>query len=186
MGTKDHPGLPSHYPPAIRTLLRYAIAMAFVGLLSGVLFQESAKKLPYADATPGLHLEATIHLALLHGHVFLTAVVLPLTLAFSLVVARRIGGAPVGTRSLSFLTRGYLPFLTLSLALMLYKGYHVLLAVRGGATDLGAVSGDLFGGQAAVRHAVYGVVHTAMAVSLGVFLVGMWRSLAKGRMETGA
>jgi len=103
-------------------------------------------------------------------------------MAFVLVVARRIGGGEVSARSISFLTRGYLPFLSISLALMLYKGYHVLLGVRGGGKDMDVILGDLFGGSAALRHSIYGVSHTVMAVCLCTFLVGLWKSLPKGKL----
>jgi len=39
------PEAPLHYRAATRTLLRYAAAMTIAALLSGVLFQESSKKL---------------------------------------------------------------------------------------------------------------------------------------------
>lgn len=180
----DQPAdLPPHYRAALRTLIRFAIALAFFGLISGVLFQESGKKLDHAAAPSGLHLEATLRLALLHGHVFVSAVILPLALAFALTAALRIGGGELSPRSLAFLTRGYLPFVTISLGLMLYKGYHVLLHVRAGSTDMDAILADLFGGNGAVRHSVYGVAHVAMAICLGVFLVGLWRSLPKGARD---
>ena len=40
-------GIPDHYRSATRLVLRYAIVMAIVGLLAGVAFQESAKKLEF-------------------------------------------------------------------------------------------------------------------------------------------
>lgn len=169
---------PPRYASTIRTLIRFAVAMAFVGLLSGVLFQESVKKLTFASAGPGLHLEATIHLALLHGHVFLTGMVIPLCMAFALVLARKIGGAPISPRSQAFLTRGYLPLVSVALGLMLYKAYHVLLAVRGGASDLDAVYGNLFAGNVGLRHGAYGLSHTAMAVCFAVFLIALWKSIS--------
>ena len=170
--------IPSRYVLTIRTLIRFAVAMAFVGLLSGLLFQESSKKLTYASAAPGLHLEATIRLALLHGHVFLIGMIIPLCLAFAMVLARRIGGAAISPRGQAFLTRGYLPLAAIALGLMLYKAYHVLLAVRGGNSDLDAVYGNLFGGITPLRHAAYGLTHTGMSVCLAVFLVSLWRSLS--------
>ena len=169
--------MPDHYRTATRTLLRFAIIMAVVGLLSGVLFQESAKKLDLGTVDPGLRMHATIHLALVHGHIFVTCVLLPVALAGMLFLARRVGSAPVGPRAVAFATRGYLPFVTGTVALMLYKGYHFLLTARGGEGSLAEIDASLFGGSAAVRAAVYGLVHTGMAVTLVVFLVAVWRSL---------
>ncbi|MCE9593672.1 MAG: hypothetical protein K8S98_05725 [Planctomycetes bacterium] len=64
--------VPAHYASATRTLLRYAVVMLFVGLLAGVAFQESSKKLDYTVVGAGARLEAVLGLALVHGHVLLT------------------------------------------------------------------------------------------------------------------
>jgi hypothetical protein len=171
--------VPAHYRSAVRTLLRFAAAMTIFALLSGVLFQESSKKLDYAATGAGLRLEAVLSLALVHGHVFLTSVLIPIAMAGSLFLARKAGGAELGTRPVAWLTRGYLPAVTVTVLLMLYKGYHVLLAVRGGERDLDAVDRAYFGGLVGLRHGVYALAHVAMAVSLGVFVVALWRSLRR-------
>lgn len=168
---------PLHYRDTTRTLLRYAVAMLIFGLLSGVAFQESSMKLDYAETAPGLRLEAVLSLALVHGHVLVTGVLLPIALAAAFDLARRSGGAELTPRTLRWLTRGYLPFMTASVLLMLYKGYHTLLAVRFGARDLDAVDAAYFGGLVGLRHAVYGVAHVGMALALGVFGFALWRSL---------
>ena len=151
--------------------------MVIVGLLSGILFQESSKKLPHGTVDPGLRLEAVIHLALVHGHVFVTAVLMPLAMAGALVLARQLGGRDVSGKALGWLTRGYVPLTAATVALMLYKGYHLLLHVRGGATDLAMVDEAFFGGATMVRHLVYGAAHAGMGISLGVFVIALWRSL---------
>jgi len=161
----------------IRTLLRYAIIMAFFGLLIGVSFQESSKKLPFSEAPAGIHLESVIHLALVHGHVFMLGVLMPLAMAGALVLARKVGGSGVSLLGQRFLTRGYLSFATLSLVLQLYKGYHVLLMARAGERDFAVIDAAYMGGSHLLRYGVYAVVHTGMAVTLGVFLVMLWRSL---------
>ncbi|MEZ4387039.1 MAG: hypothetical protein R3D98_05595 [Candidatus Krumholzibacteriia bacterium] len=167
------------YNRTIRTLLRFAIVMAVIGLLVGVSYQESAKKLPFADAPAGVHLESVIHLALLHGHVFVMAVLMPIALAGALVLGRLVGGAEVSARGLRWLTRGYLPLAAASLALQLYKGYHVLLMARAGERDFVVIDAAFMGGSHVLRYGLYAVVHTAMGVSLGVFLVLLWRSLGR-------
>ena len=168
--------LPAHYAATIRRLLRYAMVMTVLGLLSGILFQESAKKLTYEDVGAGLRLEAVLHLALVHGHVFVTGVLMPLALAGALVLARRVGGIEMSGKSLSWLA-WYLRLTAVTVALMLYKGYHVLLSVRWGATDLAQVDATFFGGQVWVRHVVYGIAHAGMGISLGIFAIALWRSL---------
>lgn len=169
--------LPHHYRRAARTLLRFACVMTVVGLLSGVLFQESSKKLLPWEVDAGLHTKATLRLALLHGHVIVSAVLIPIACAAGLLIARRIGGAELGSKPLAWLTRGYLPFVCITLTLMLVKSYHVLLAFRGGQTDLEAIDAQFFFGQVMLRHVVYGVSHVGMAVGLSVFAIALWRSL---------
>ena len=89
------------------------------------------------------------------------------------------GGREIGERSLQWLVRGYLPAAAFTLVLQLVKGYHVLLAVRGGQTDLAAIDHAFLGGQEVLRYALFGVSHTAMGVGLVVFLVALWRSLPR-------
>jgi hypothetical protein len=169
--------LPPHYAAASRTVLRYVVIMAIFGMLTGVLYQESAKKLPDAAVQAGIGLDSVLSLALVHGHVLVTAVVLPLVLCGAMHLARISGGSELTTRATWLLTRGYLPFVTGAVLLMIYKGYHALLAVRGGEMDFLAIDATYFGGATIVRHAVYGVVHTGMFVSMSLFLIAIWRSL---------
>ena len=173
--TRHEPG--PHYRRAIRTLLRYAVVMAFVGLLVGISYQESAKKLPPGSVPTGFHQEATLHLALVHGHVFVMGVLLPVALAGALVLGRHAGGAEVSSRGVWWLTRGYLPLAAAALALQLYKGYHFLLMARAGERDLGVIDHAFMGGSHVLRYGVYAVVHAGMGVALGVFLVLLWKSL---------
>jgi hypothetical protein len=171
------------YRATLRTLLRFASAMIIVALLAGLLFQESSKQLSFFEAPSGLHLEATIRLALVHGHVFTTAVLIPIAAAAALMIARRIGGAELTNKSLRWLTRVYLPLVCLALALMLWKAYHLLLAVRGGETDLDAINESFFFGMRIARAILYGGSHTGMAIGLGVFGVALFRSLGAGKLR---
>lgn len=169
--------LPGHYRRALPALIRYAVVMSFVGLLVGIAFQESAKKLTYAAAGGGLRLDAVFVLSLVHGHVFVMAVILPLVLGAALLMARQAGGREVGPRGVAWLVWGYLPCAAAAAALQLVKGYHVLLAVRGGQADLAAVDAAFLGGAHVLRYLLYGLVHGGMGVTLGAFLVALWRSL---------
>ena len=174
----DATNMPASYRDTIRVLVKYAVVMTVVGLLAGVAFQESSKKLDYADVVPGVRLEAILSLALVHGHMLVTAVIFPLVLA-GLDLARRAGGAELSLGAQRWLTRGYLPSVTLTIVLMLYKGYHTLLSVRFGERDFDAIDAAFFGGALPLRHAVYGLVHVAMAVSLIAFGVALWRSFGR-------
>jgi hypothetical protein len=163
----------------VRHLIRYAVVMGIVGLLIGISFQESAKKLPFSQIGGGQHLEAVIHLALVHGHVFTLGVLLPLAMAGALVLARKTGGAEVPAWAQRTLTRGYLPFAALSLALQLYKGYHFLLMARAGERNFAVMDDAFMGGIHALRYGIYAAVHSGMGITLGVFLVMLWRSLGR-------
>ena len=171
----------SEYQATLRTLLRFAAVMTIVGLLSGVLYQESGKKLDVTKTGVALHLEARIHLALVHGHMLVSAVLLPIAMGAALVLARMAGGLELSKMSLRFLTRGYLPCVCAALGLMLYKSYHILLAVRWGNHDLSSIDQNYFGGIKALRHGVYGLTHIGMALSLGIFVVALFRSISTQR-----
>lgn len=163
----------------VRSLIRFAVVMAIIGLLIGISYQESAKKLPFSEIPSGQHLEAVIHLALVHGHVFTLGVLLPLAMAGALVLARKTGGAEIPAWAQRTLTRGYLPFAAVSLALQLYKGYHFLLKARAGERDFAMMDDAFMGGNHALRYGIYAVVHSGLGISLGVFLVALWRSLGR-------
>ncbi len=171
--------LPKSYNRVIKILIRYAIALAIFGLLIGISYQESAHKLTYAEAPDGLRLQATLPLALVHGHVFTLGVFLPLALAGALVMGLKAGGSPVGNPMLAVLTWGFLPFVAANIALQLFKGYFILLAVRHGQVDMGAVDAAFLAGSSSLRYILYAFIHSGMGLSLGVFLVGLWRSLGQ-------
>jgi len=168
---------PSHYAAATRTVLKYACVMTGVALLTGVAYQESVKKLAVGTLDAGLRVEATLRLALVHGHMMVTAVLMPIAMIGALFLARTVSEREVKPITTKLLTRGYLPFVTGTVVLMLLKGYHFLLAVRGGEHDLAVVDASFLGMSPLVRHSIYGLVHTGMAASLCLFLFGLWRSL---------
>jgi len=175
---------PAHYRSAVRMLLRYAVIMLVFGLLAGVAFQESSKKLPLGPVADGFtRWDATVHLALVHGHALLIGVLVPVMLASMLHLGRVYGGGELGRRGLAWALRLYVPFSALAVALMLYKGYHVLLSVRFGKTDMAGIDEALFAGSKALRHGVYGLSHVAMAVGLGIFGWCLWRSLGRRGAE---
>ncbi len=114
-----------------------------------------------------------------HGHVFVIAVLIPLALAGAVLMARKVGGSDLTAGGLRWLTRGYLPFAAMALLLQFYKGVHFVYSARGGEDDYHRIGASLFGGSAALRHGLYGVIHVGMALSLGVFLVFLMRSLKR-------
>lgn len=177
---------PRHYNTAIRALLRYALVLLVVGLLSGVAYQESVKKIDRTPTPDGLsYWDVALHLALVHGHIIVTGFLIPVALAGMLHLARAHGGSEVSPRALRWAVGTYLPFVTLTVGLMLYKGYHVLLAVRAGEADMAQIDATLFAGSAALRHGLYGFSHVGMAFGLCMFAWCLWRSLrVKGATST--
>ncbi len=171
--------LPNHYKEAYRCLIKYACGMILFALLSGILFQESGKKVPYEEFGPGMHWESVYHLALLHGHSFLIGTLIPTALIVLLHVSLVLGAEPIGEKCLKWGKMLYLAGATLSIALMLYKGYHFMLSVRGGETDFAVIEASLFGGISGLRHGLYGLTHTAMAVGLGMLAWKISGSLPK-------
>lgn len=170
---------PPHHTRAIRTLLRFALVFLVVGLLSGVAFQESVKKLGRRTGDGLTHWDATLHLALVHGHMIVTGVLLPIALAGMLHLARSHGGHPLGPRALAWSLYTLLPGVVATCGLMLYKGYHTLLAARSGEVDMAQIDVALFAGGKALRHSLYGISHVGLALGLGIFAVCLWRSLRK-------
>lgn len=168
---------PAYYRTAVRVYLRFALVFLVVGLLSGVAFQESSKKFNAAAAGDLSYWDANLRLALVHGHIFFIGVLLPVAMLGMMHIAWVHGGAELGPNAMRWTSRLYLPCAAITVTLMLYKGYHVLLSARSGTMDLAAINATYFGGITALRHVIYGLVHTGMAVGLGIFAWALWRSL---------
>ncbi len=176
--------LPDSYRRFYRIHLRYALIMLLFGLLVGVAFQESSKKLPISESVPaGMHIESVLALALVHGHAILIGVVLPLAAIWSLHIGLILGAPPLSARSLKWTTGLYIPGSIVSVLLMLWKGYHVLLGVRHGTTDLAVLDHGFIFGNHTLRAALYGLSHTAMAVGLVILGVALWRTLSREASE---
>jgi hypothetical protein len=170
--------LPGHYKRFYRTHLRFALVMMAIALLAGISFQESGRKVLVTPAVPvGAHLEFLLALALVHGHAFLTGVVLPLAFAFMLHLERALDCPPLSERSLSWTTRLYLPGAAATVLLQLLKGYHLVLGVRHGAVDFTRLNDAFLGGNHAIRAGVYGLAHGAMGLGMAIVGLGLWRSL---------
>jgi len=159
-----------------RTLLRFALVMLAVGLLSGISFQESTKKLPTA-LEAGLHLATRLDLALVHGHAFVLGVLLPLALSWMTYLGGVLGAPALSGRTLRWTRWLVLPGIAVSVLLMLLKGYHLVLGVRAGSMDPQALHAAFLGGKGLLRILVYAIPHTAMGVGIGLFTVAFWRSL---------
>lgn len=172
--------IPEHYRKFYATYLRFSIVMMLVALIVGILFQESSKKAPISAALPaGAHLESVISLALVHGHTFIIGALIPLAVTWMLYLGLKLGYQPLSEKSLRWGSALYLPGSVVAILLMLYKGYHYLIGVRMGQTDLQALNASFFFGSHALRAAAYGLTHTAMSVGLGILVISFWKSMGK-------
>ncbi len=50
---------------------------------------------------------------------------------------------------------------------------------RAGERDFAVMDDAFMGGIHTLRYGIYAVVHSGLAITLGVFLVALWRSLGK-------
>jgi len=177
--------MPDYYGKFYRLYLRFSIVMLVVALLMGIMFQESAKKAPVSAALPaGAHLESIINLALVHGHTFLIGVLIPLAVTWMLYLGLSLGFRPLSEKTLKLGTALYLPGSVAAVILMLYKGYHFLLGVRGGQMDFTVLNESLFMGNHILRAAAYGLTHTAMAVGLGIIVFSLWGSMSQAKSSS--
>jgi len=169
--------LPVHYRAFYFFVARFSIVMMIVGLLAGIVYQESSRKAPFsAMLPPGIHLESIFDLALTHGHIFMIGALIPLAISWLLFMGLQLGANPISEKALKVGSWMYFPGSIGAVGLMIYKGYHFLLGVRGGNTDFVALQASFFGGNHALRAACYGTIHTVMAVGLIVIVVAVWKS----------
>lgn len=170
--------IPQHYAKYYERYIRFAVVMSIFALLTGIAYQESAKKAPFSELLPaGPHLESVFHLSLLHGHVFLLGVLIPMAVLAMMHFSLSLNRGTVSERLLKIGSTLYLPAATLAVLLMLYKGYHYLMAVRHGEFDFVVIEHTFFAGQEASRKLIYALVHIAMSTGLGILVIGVWRSL---------
>ena len=172
--------LPESYQKFFTKILKFTIVMAIVDLVAGVLYQESSKKIAISEALPaGAHWQATVHLALVHGHMFMMGVIIPLTVCFMLYLGQVLGYGPVGEKTLKWGGSLYIWSAISAMLLILYKGYHYNIAIRKGILDFNEIDHLFFGGQEIFRHIAYGLSHTVMVVALGMLVTGLWKTMKK-------
>ena len=69
-------------------------------------------ELPDAAVHAGVGLESVLSLALVHGHILVAAVLMPIGMLGAAYLARASGGRELSSRALSFLSHGYLGCVT--------------------------------------------------------------------------
>lgn len=173
--------VPEHYKRFCRTHFRFALVMIAVALLAGISFQESARKLTVTPEVPvGAHLEWIISLALVHGHLFVMGVLLPLAFTWMVHMSASLDMAPISPALLAWATRLYIPGVCLTALLQLVKGYWFLLGVRHGRLDFAQLNdGFLGGGHALPRVLAFGASHALLGAGLALLVIGFWRAFKR-------
>lgn len=171
--------IPTHYRKMYLSFMRLACWMVFFGLLTGILFQESTRKVPLGQFPPGIHWEAVYHLALTHGHVFLIGVLIPLAVLALLHFSLILGANPISERMAKWGGSLYHAGAGMTVLLMLYKGYHYVLSVRGGQLDFAVIHETYFAGSHLLRGILYGLSHSALGAGLIILVIAILRNLPK-------
>lgn len=167
--------VPKHYKQAWRLMIRFALLMISVGLLFGIMYRESTRRvamLPQAD-----HWAATEHLVLVHGHTFLLGVLIPVAVMALMYHSLLVGGRELKASPLLLHVRLYLIGAFASICLLVYKGYHYVLAVRAGELDFQIIAESMFGGNELLRGASYAISHILMGSGLSALALSLWFSL---------
>ncbi|HLO67440.1 MAG TPA: hypothetical protein VK188_10510 [Holophaga sp.] len=176
--------VPEHHRRFCRTHFRFALVMVVVALLVGISFQESARKVLVTPQVPvGAHLEWIISLALVHGHLFIMGVLLPLAFTWMVHLAASLDMAPISPALLAWATRLYIPGVCLTALLQLVKGYWFVLGVRHGGDFARLNDSFLGGGHAMPRVLAFGAAHALLGGGLALLVLGFWRAF--GRRQAG-
>jgi hypothetical protein len=125
---------------------------------------------------------AKLPLDLVHGHIFMFAVLVPLSFCLLLFFSRLIGGDEIRKRSLLISFIMYFGGSTISLILMIAKGISMEETfARNPNESFAIVNSQLFGGSLGLRSALYGIFHVLTACGLLMFVTSISKSLWKGR-----
>jgi hypothetical protein len=175
--------LPRYYQTAIAALLRFVLAMLVLALVAGILYAESAKKVPLDTYTLQTSFHANYLLSLLHGHTFMFGVFIPLAIILLWVLPMWLLQTPaMGPVLIRLTTWLYMPSALVSVGLLIYKAYAVQLMVRAGNSDFAAIEHALFAGNHLLRVLGYALPHTGFGVALLCLVIGVGRSLKGMRL----
>jgi hypothetical protein len=176
--------LPRHYQTTIMVFIRFVLVMLVVALVMGILYAESAKKVPMAAFGVDVSFHANYFLSLLHGHTFMFGVFIPLAVIALLVIpVVCLHTQPLTAGRLKWVTGLYILNAIWSLGLLVYKAYATQLAVRGGNLNMVDVDHLLFGANHTLRVVIYALPHTLFAAGLVILVGGLWRSLKTAQLN---
>ena len=166
------PFLPDHYRGAIRNLLYVSLVSCVLGIWGGLMGTELRMRLSYAQVPPGPHLEATIYLSLLHGHLFAIGGFLPICMCSLLIFSRQIGSKLISKKFLPKVIVLYIAGGVLSVALLLVRGIQTATLAQN-EPDFGTIESKILYSDI-LRLVVYLIAHVTLTsgICIFMFLVG--------------
>ncbi len=162
------PLLPDHYRRAIRNLLYVCLVSCILGIWGGLMGTELRMRLSYAQVPPGPHLEATIYLSLLHGHLFAIGGFLPTCMCALLVFSRQIGAKPISKKFLPKVVFLYILGGGLSVALLLVRGIQTATLAET-ESDFSAIESKILYSDV-LRLVVYLIAHVTLTAGICIFM----------------
>ena len=162
------PLLPVHYCRAIRNLLYVALVSCILGIFGGLMGTELRMRLSYAQVPPGPHLEATIYLSLLHGHLFAIGAFLPICMCALLVFSRQIGAKPISKKFLHKIIFLYVFGGVLSITLLLVRGIQTATLAQN-ETDFSVIESKILYSDI-LRLVIYLIAHVTFTAGICIFM----------------
>ncbi len=162
------PLLPDHYCRAIRNLLYVAQVSCILGIWGGLMGTELRMRLSYDQVPPGPHLEATIYLSLLHGHLFSIGGFLPICMCALLVFSRQVGAKPISKKFLPKVVSLYIVGGVLSVALLLVRGIQTS-AMAQTESDFSVIESKILYSNI-LRLFIYLVSHVTLTAGICIFM----------------
>ena len=172
-----------HYKTFITRTIKLAMTCMVLttgaGLLSRELTHTVADDLSHLP--PGTRWGFLYPFALLHGHVFLTGVALPLALSGSLVLARMAGGTLVSSSTLHWGWTSLSFGVISSLLLLLAKSQMLLNSIHSCANhppaDCDPYALSVSNWVSPLRPILYATAHGSLAVGSSIIAVAIGQSL---------
>ena len=160
--------LPLHYCQAIRNLLYVSLVSCILGIFGGLMGTELRMRLSYAQVPPGPHLEATIYLSLLHGHLFAIGAFLPICMCALLVFSRQIGAKPISKKFLPKIIFLYFFGGVLSITLLLVRGIQTATLAQN-ETDFSVIESKILYSDI-LRLVIYLIAHVTFTAGICIFM----------------
>lgn len=117
------PNLEKYYIKSIKTLLWTSALSFFIGIWMGLITTELRMTIEYDQS--GTYLQSTIHLSLLHGHIFMLGGVTPVIMCVLLVFGKLIGGKNIPKKFLPKTIFMYICEFIMTLVILLAKGIRI-------------------------------------------------------------